>query len=277
MRIKRNNKSVDNELSMELNEVENDGAISFSSEINEMVESGLKYTANVAANKKEFTENAIRFYYNSLSKGDHSVNDSNNELHSHVTELNELFEVEGPDDSTRKKNSNVADFVDDVIQLWKVQNISISETTAIYLRLIRITHHLSTLETIMRADPFGLNLNELHMLLAIKRSGKSEGITPSAIRDSLMISPGAISKQIERLRKKGYIERNTDINDRRSILVGLTEAGDDLINKLAFDTDKDHTRIIENLNNKEIMVLNQILRKLLILLEKQLNEMEEGI
>jgi DNA-binding MarR family transcriptional regulator len=163
-------------------------------------------------------------------------------------------------------NSKDSDFVDYIIKLWNMHDIQPGDAIAIYLRLSRLTQHIAHLETIFRAEPNGLNLNELQMLLAIRRSGTKGKISPSALKEALLVSPSAISKQIERLRKKGYVERIIDDEDRRSVWVRLTEAGTELLNSIV--SMRDHTEVIGKLTKEEQLVLNQLLRKLLIFTEE---------
>jgi DNA-binding MarR family transcriptional regulator len=247
--------------------------MNFSPEIKKMIEEGLQYELDSKdTNHQKFIENAIRLYHNTLTQGFVAPLKlrSKEDIKRLVDELCEMIITQdGTEISSLKKKSEF-DFIDYIAQQWNFQGIELSDTTSIYLRISRISQHLSHLETTLRAEPFALNLNELQMLLAIKRSGTNGSISPAALKESLLISPSAISKQIERLRKKGYVERITDEEDRRSVWVKLSATGDELITTIAFNEELDHTKIVEKLSNDERLVLNHLLKKLLLQLEKQL-------
>ncbi|PWW07594.1 MarR family transcriptional regulator [Mangrovibacter plantisponsor] len=50
-------------------------------------------------------------------------------------------------------------------------------------------------------------------------------ITPVEICKHLQMDTGAMSRMISRMVKSGLIERHPDINDKRQVLLGLTEKG----------------------------------------------------
>lgn len=67
-----------------------------------------------------------------------------------------------------------------------------------------------------------LHMREAHFIVAV---GLGEGKTMSEMAEAMSVTHGAVSQIATRLEKKGYILRRQDANDRRQIVVALTEKG----------------------------------------------------
>ena len=80
-------------------------------------------------------------------------------------------------------------------------------------------------------DAFGVNEGEGNVLAALRRAGPPYALTPTELYRSLLLSSGAMTNRIDRLEEQGYVARERDPDDRRRILVRLTDAGKDLIDR----------------------------------------------
>ncbi len=78
---------------------------------------------------------------------------------------------------------------------------------------------------------FGLNLNEAMMLCTLQDGDLNSG----SLAQTLGITPSSASKIIKRLESLGFVVRHSDSDDRRSMVVSLTEQGHDKLNSLACD------------------------------------------
>ena len=67
-----------------------------------------------------------------------------------------------------------------------------------------------------------LSVAEIHTLAAIGRSGKS---SMGDVAERLSVTMGTLSVSVKKLEARGYVERKNDENDRRLVLVSLTEKG----------------------------------------------------
>jgi len=72
------------------------------------------------------------------------------------------------------------------------------------------------------AKRMGLEASELSTLEHLQAAGP---MTLGQLGERLSMSPGAITALVDRLEKKGYVERLPNPKDRRSALVRETEAG----------------------------------------------------
>jgi len=76
-------------------------------------------------------------------------------------------------------------------------------------------------------------------------------VKTSELSNQLGITPAAITHLVNPLEKGGYIERLPDSNDRRVVLVGLTEQGKGLAQELVAHADKKLFGLIEYLGEED--------------------------
>ena len=69
----------------------------------------------------------------------------------------------------------------------------------------------------------------LFSLFALKQETGEEMVRISELGKRLKLTPQAVSKTLRALEKKGFAQRHTDPNDRRSTLVQVTEQGEFLL------------------------------------------------
>ena len=72
------------------------------------------------------------------------------------------------------------------------------------------------------AKRMGLEASELSALEHLQAAGS---MTLGQLGKRLSMSPGAVTALVDRLEKKGYVERLANLKDRRSALVRETESG----------------------------------------------------
>jgi MarR family transcriptional regulator, organic hydroperoxide resistance regulator len=75
---------------------------------------------------------------------------------------------------------------------------------------------------IMRHKDLGLTGPQFHMLIYIYRKGPCK---VSELAEALGVKPSAITVMLDRLVQNGFVERQHDKEDRRAVLVSLTDAG----------------------------------------------------
>ncbi len=104
-----------------------------------------------------------------------------------------------------------------------------------------------------------LSMNEMHTIEAIGYEGSK---TMSETAEILKITLGTLTTSVNRLVKKGYVQRLQDEKDRRIVLIKLTEKGQN-----AYKTHEDfHMEMVEkmlvDLNLEEDKALISSLEKL---------------
>lgn len=243
----------------------------FTPDVLEMIENGLLWVDEEAGrNKTSFVKRAIRHYYETL-KEKKSVNglrpvDDNKWLVKKYDQL--LASV-----LSENENQTVSDFVDYVQHSWTLHDNSTSKSFPIYARILRLAQYIDILETKLRAEPLNLTSNELRILSSLRRN-KQKGLTPSDLKQELLVSSGAVTRQIDRLVKLGLVERYQDTDDRRSVKISLTPKGREMIDHMISVSANDFlSMLIHYLSKEEQKVLEIILRKLIIIMEDYMEKL----
>ena len=82
------------------------------------------------------------------------------------------------------------------------------------------------------------------------------------IRDRILLASGSETYVVDSLEKKGYITRNVSQKDKRVTYIRLTEEGMKLIDDIFPIHKKNTKRIFEKINDKELVILKEILKKI---------------
>ena len=82
------------------------------------------------------------------------------------------------------------------------------------------------------------------------------------IRDRILLASGSATYVVDNLEKKGYITRNVSQKDKRVTYIRLTEEGMKLIDDIFPVHKKNTKRIFEKINEKELVILKEILKKI---------------
>ncbi|WP_344828829.1 MarR family transcriptional regulator [Actinocorallia longicatena] len=109
---------------------------------------------------------------------------------------------------------------------------------------------------------FGLEFWEFDMLATLRRAGDDGELTAGALLKASMVTSGAITNRIDRLERKGLVERRQDPADRRSVRVSLTAEGGRLIDEMMAGHFANENRVLEALEDPAVLAGE--LRKLLI-------------
>lgn len=72
---------------------------------------------------------------------------------------------------------------------------------------------------------FEMGTGDMRILLALRRAGAPFAMRPTDLFQSLLITSGAVTKQVERLTRRGLVDRIPDLNRKRSWQIHLTEEG----------------------------------------------------
>lgn len=77
-------------------------------------------------------------------------------------------------------------------------------------------------------DRFDLPANDVRVLLALRRSGEPYMLRPTDLFQALLITAGAVTKQVDRLSARGLVRRKPDPAHAGGTLVRLTAKGRDI-------------------------------------------------
>jgi DNA-binding MarR family transcriptional regulator len=111
---------------------------------------------------------------------------------------------------------------------------------------------------------FDLTTIEFVTLRVLRREAPPHVMTPSALYETLVLSPGGMTKILKQLEAKGLVSRRADAADKRSTLVELTRKGEAAIEAAQSAVrELDCALLDRTLNDREQQRLAQLLRKLL--------------
>lgn len=114
---------------------------------------------------------------------------------------------------------------------------------------------------------FGLNRGEVGVLGALRFAGPKQQLSPTRLFKGLMLSSAGITSRLDRLERRGYVKRRRDPDDRRGVIVELTNAGRKVLDQAVSANSGREKELIANLTVQEQKVLAGLLQKLLTGLE----------
>ena len=133
-------------------------------------------------------------------------------------------------------------------------------------RLSRIAQHVAR----RQEEAFGrfkLNRGEVGVLGALLLAGSDRKLSPTQLFKGLMLSSAGITSRLDRLERRGYIQRTRHPTDRRGVLVGLTAAGRRVLDQAVSADAAVERELVAGLSRKDRAGLVAVLRKLLTHLE----------
>ena len=152
------------------------------------------------------------------------------------------------------------DHIDFVIGQWQQERPDLAtEPMALIGRLKRLMTYVQQ-EIESHHKSFDLAWGEFDVLATLLRSGVPYCLTPTQLFRSAMLSSGAMTNRLNNLEKRGLIERLPDPDDRRSLLVKLTDTGFRLISQAITDHVDNEARLLACLNADEKSTLNKVLK-----------------
>ncbi|WP_414483007.1 MarR family winged helix-turn-helix transcriptional regulator [Schaalia hyovaginalis] len=118
-----------------------------------------------------------------------------------------------------------ADEVAGIVAAWSRERPDLDSSPMLVLsRVSRLARRLDLERRKAFAD-HGLEPWEFDVLSSLRRAGSASGLTPGALMAELLVSSGTMTNRIDRLESKGLVSRSPSPQDRRVVLVTLTEPG----------------------------------------------------
>jgi DNA-binding MarR family transcriptional regulator len=159
------------------------------------------------------------------------------------------------------------DLIDGAIGGWQGTRPDI-DTKALQVtgRLARIGPHLARRQEAV-LERFGLNRGEVGALSALRLSGPAHQLSPTRLGKGLMLSSAGVTSRIDRLERRGLVRRLPDPDDRRGVIIELTDLGVETVDEAVRAIAASDRELVERLDDDEIRTLEELLRKLLSGLE----------
>lgn len=154
---------------------------------------------------------------------------------------------------------------EDIEAAWAEQRPDLDMAMACTLLRLERVNQLHDMRVQEISNKVGLNTGDLHVLLALRRSGKPYELRPTDLFRTLLITSGAVTKRVARLQEAGFILRVSANDDGRSELVRLTARGLAVADRGITEIAKGVERVKKEsgLTDAEVATLDRCLRKLL--------------
>lgn len=118
-----------------------------------------------------------------------------------------------------------SDEVDRIVDAWLRERPDLDfSPLQVLSRVARLAKHLDRARrtAFTRSD---LDSWEFDVLSALRRAGAPFRLSPKALLQQTLVSSGTMTNRIDRLVARGLVQRRTDPNDGRGILVEMTATG----------------------------------------------------
>ena len=101
------------------------------------------------------------------------------------------------------------------------------------------------------------------MLSALRVAGPPHRLSPTRLGQGLMLSSAGVTSRLDRLERRGLVERQPDPDDRRGVIVELTASGLEVVDAAVEANTINDRQLMDRFDPQEIETLERLLRKLL--------------
>jgi DNA-binding MarR family transcriptional regulator len=155
------------------------------------------------------------------------------------------------------------DSVDETLEVWARELPQLDlETEGIVTRIDQLHRYLekSMRETL---DAFDLSHGEYKLMVHLRYWGPPYRGRPGKLADRLGLSSGAMTNRLDNLERRGLVRRIDDPDDRRGVLVELTDEGKRLWDEAVGVQAEKEAIVDAALTADEKLALNDLLRRLM--------------
>jgi DNA-binding MarR family transcriptional regulator len=156
------------------------------------------------------------------------------------------------------------DEVDALVDAWSRERPDLDVSPMRVLsRVTRLARHLDR----QRAAAFsahGLESWEFDVLAALRRAGEPNRLSPGQLLRETMVTSGTMTNRVDRLAARGLVERDLHPEDKRGVLVRLTDAGRVAVDAALVDLLDAERELLAGMAEEEQHELAQTLRRLLV-------------
>lgn len=155
-----------------------------------------------------------------------------------------------------------SDEVDRIVDAWTHERPDLDfSPLQVLSRVGRLSRHLD------RARRLAFTASELEswefdVLSALRRAGTPYQLSPKALLQQTLVSSGTMTNRIDRLVERQLVERHTDPNDGRGILVVMSPLGRERVDRAIRELLDAEAALLDALSPADQERLAALLRKL---------------
>lgn len=117
------------------------------------------------------------------------------------------------------------DEVDELVSAWTRERADLDlGPVEIFSRVSRLARQLDRARRSAFAE-HGVEAWEFDVLAALRRAGAPYALTPGQLTRQTLVTSGTMTNRVDRLVRRGLVQRSPDPRDRRGVLVTLTGEG----------------------------------------------------
>lgn len=155
------------------------------------------------------------------------------------------------------------DHVDRILEQWNRERPDLDVAPMGLLgRIARLRTHLAR-EVEQTLAGHGLNSATFDVLATLRRSGPPYALSPGDLLATTMVSSGTMTNRLDQLEKAGLVARTHNPEDRRSVIIALTDKGRTVVDEAVTAHVANQHRLVETLLPDEREQLDGLLRTFL--------------
>jgi DNA-binding MarR family transcriptional regulator len=155
------------------------------------------------------------------------------------------------------------DAIDRIVEEWNRERPDLDVSPTHILQRITRIYLLQSAAFAEVFGRYGVSFGEYEVLAALVRSGAPYRLSPGRLAGAMVLSSGATTNRIDKLEEAGLVERMPDPDDRRGIMVVLTDKGRTVVDEALVAHLANEERLLGGLSATDRRQLTTLLRKLL--------------
>jgi DNA-binding MarR family transcriptional regulator len=158
----------------------------------------------------------------------------------------------------------VEDEVDRLVAAWSAERPDLdTEPLHVLSRISRLARHLDRARRAV-FSAHDLESWEFDVLTALRRAGPPYELSPGRLLRATLVTSGTMTNRIDRLESAGLVKRHPDPQDKRGVLVRLTDVGRTRVDAAFDDLLARERHLLASLSPGDRDALAGLLRSLLV-------------
>lgn len=169
-----------------------------------------------------------------------------------------------------RQNDNPSSRADLAHQQWRQECPELDASVmTLFGRLIEATEMLNRIHLDPQNKAHGLRRGEFDVLATLRRAGKPYALSPTELYRAMMVSSGGMTNRLDRLEKSGLVRRRRSHEDRRAVIVELTNEGLEQIDAILPEHLVGQEKLLESLDSGQREALDGLLASLIESMSRQ--------
>ncbi|ASU82464.1 MarR family transcriptional regulator [Nocardiopsis gilva YIM 90087] len=160
------------------------------------------------------------------------------------------------------------DEVDGLVEAWRSERPDLNvEPLQVLSRVSRLARHLDRARRSVFTE-HNLEPWEFDVLAELRRSGPPYELSPGRLLRATLVTSGTMTNRIDRLAAAGLVARRPDPDDKRGVLVRLSDEGRERVDAALTDLLRYEESILGEILHADRERLAALLRSLLVPLDE---------